>query len=43
MKNIKKFSLYEKNLKIHSNLWKVYYSAIFIAISFVIIKDLINA
>jgi hypothetical protein len=43
MKKIEKLSLYKKNLKIHSNLWKVYYSALFVAISFVIIKDLINA
>ncbi|MGB5918796.1 MULTISPECIES: hypothetical protein [unclassified Arcobacter] len=43
MKKVKKMSLLQKNIKIHANLWKVYYSALFVAVSFVMIKELFNA
>ena len=47
MKNIfsttkkQKISLYEKNLTIHSNLWKVYGLSLFIGLTIISIKGLI--
>jgi hypothetical protein len=37
---IKKTTLYEKNVKIHSNLWKFYGTSLFIGIIIVLIKGL---
>jgi len=37
-----KFSLQDKNINIHKNLWKVYVFALFLGISVIGIKEIFN-
>lgn len=37
---IKKDTLYEKNVKIHSNLWKIYGLSLFIGFTIILIKGI---
>jgi len=49
MKNIsseqkgEKLSLHKKSIKIHNNLWIVYWSTLLLTICVLFVKDLINA
>lgn len=38
----KKLSLYDKNMKIHKNLLKVYCIGLFLGVAFIFIKDIFN-
>lgn len=37
-----KFSLYERNVKIHKNLWKIYSLSLLVGVVFIFFKDLFN-